>query len=588
MKSKHQTIYNALPIVAAAYGEKFGVKVVIGQDSASTDGKVITVPKVPADYPNMDVVWGYLTHEAAHVRLTDFSVPHLSPLHGYLTNAIEDCRIEREMIRLFPGTAKTLNAIPQHMIELGHYDFVSEDEHPANIVGAYCLYWLQSELVGQPMLKPYADSALRAMQRTLPEGVNIRLQFLLRKVPNLTSTSEVSELASEIITMIKEEKEKEERGQQQNQPGNDQSSPQSNAQPGSSQGQDQSSQDQGNGQDGSAQDQGHQGTAQGQNQPHSGHGNQPNQGAQANQGTQQSNQSMQQRLEQLLGAGVSDMPVDAQSVLKRELQGAEGQSGDDMYMTVRQAAQIPKSEKGAQLLSSVKSNSSRIRQQLFGLVQAQNRVARRVDKRGKRLDHSRLTRLVAGDIRVFTQAADKKSPNTAVHLLVDASGSMDTMSSENKTRGQIASEAALSIALALEAISGVNPAVTFFGNSAAEPVYYAVKHGERVQPNAGRFAMQMRGGTPMAEAIWHSAFELSKTREQRKLLIVITDGEPGNRSAVKSVVDLCVRSDIEIIGIGIETAAVAGLFQPNIVINDVSDLRQTLFKLMENSLSLAA
>lgn len=67
--SKKRTIYSALPIVAAAYGEKLGVKVAIGNDTAYTDGKTIVVPNIPDDYPNMDAVWGYLAHEAAHVRL---------------------------------------------------------------------------------------------------------------------------------------------------------------------------------------------------------------------------------------------------------------------------------------------------------------------------------------------------------------------------------------------------------------------------------------------------------------------------------------------------------------------------------------
>ncbi len=53
-----RTIYSALPIVAAAYGEKLGVKVAIGNDDAYTDGKTIVVPNIPDDYPHMDAVWG--------------------------------------------------------------------------------------------------------------------------------------------------------------------------------------------------------------------------------------------------------------------------------------------------------------------------------------------------------------------------------------------------------------------------------------------------------------------------------------------------------------------------------------------------
>ena len=43
----------------------------------------------------------------------------------------------------------------------------------------------------------------------------------------------------------------------------------------------------------------------------------------------------------------------------------------------------------------------------------------------------------------------------------------------------------------------------------------------------------------MAEAIWYAAFELTKTREERKMLIVVTDGAPQNAPACSSVINLC-------------------------------------------------
>lgn len=54
------------------------------------------------------------------------------------------------------------------------------------------------------------------------------------------------------------------------------------------------------------------------------------------------------------------------------------------------------------------------------------------------------------------------------------------------------------------------------------------------------------------------------------------------------VIDLCERSDVEVIGIGVETTAVSGLFQKNIVIDDAAALQRTLFKLMERSLTAFA
>lgn len=89
----------------------------------------------------------------------------------------------------------------------------------------------------------------------------------------------------------------------------------------------------------------------------------------------------------------------------------------------------------------------------------------------------------------------------------------------------------------------------------------------------------------MAEAMWYAAFELTKTREQRKMMIVVTDGEPsGPHESCVSIIERCANS-IDIIAIGIETASVKRLFPVNIVIDDVADLQRTLFTLLEQSLT---
>ncbi|MCU2740407.1 VWA domain-containing protein, partial [Enterobacter hormaechei subsp. xiangfangensis] len=206
--SKKHTIYSALPIVAAAYGEKLGVKVAIGNDDAYTDGKTIVVPNIPDDYPHMDAVWGYLAHEAAHVRFTDFGVERRRGLHAELSNILEDCRIERAMMELFPGTSQTLNEVARYMAQAGHYEHVTDKEAPASILTGFCLYWLQTKAVGQSVLQPYLDSATSVFERVFPQGVVVRLNALLRKAVNTKSTAEVTSLADKIIKMIEEEKEK--------------------------------------------------------------------------------------------------------------------------------------------------------------------------------------------------------------------------------------------------------------------------------------------------------------------------------------------------------------------------------------------
>ncbi|EGQ8541928.1 VWA domain-containing protein [Vibrio parahaemolyticus] len=596
--SKKRTIYSALPIVAAAYGEKLGVKVAIGNDDAYTDGKTIVVPNIPDDYPHMDAVWGYLAHEAAHVRFTDFGVERRRGLHAELSNVLEDCRIERAMMELFPGTSQTLNEVARYMAQAGHYEHVTDKEAPASILTGFCLYWLQTKAVGQSVLQPYLDSAASVFERVFPQGVVVRLNALLRKAVNTKSTAEVTSLADQIIKMIEEEKEKEEQKPQNGQDGNNQQSAGGN-QPQNNQGGSGNDQNQGpsaNGGDQQGKDQ-KQDNAGGKSDP-KGQGDQSKSdtdgGSKAGQSQAGGNsdaakQDAAKMLQQVLNAGAGELRGDAHDALKAELNRVAQDKGDSSYMTVRSAVNTQNNPAvGKSLVGDVKSTTSKIRTQLYGLVQASQRVAHRNQRSGKRVDARKLHRVVTGDTRVFLKPEAKKRPNTAVHILVDMSSSMAYKAANGKERQDIAREASLAISMALEAIPGVNPAVTFFGGNRNQPVFSVVKHGDTVQNRAGRFGFKATGGTPMAEAMWYAAFELTKTREERKMLIVVTDGQPQSAPACRSVIDLCERSDVEVIGIGVETTAVSGLFQKNIVIDDAAALQRTLFKLMERSLTAFA
>ncbi|RSE57661.1 VWA domain-containing protein [Alcaligenes faecalis] len=597
-KKNRSTIYNALPIVAAAYGEQFGVNVQIGSDMAHTDGKSIVVPNVPADYPNMDVVWGYLTHEAAHVRLTDFDVIPSSELHHHLTNTLEDCRIERWMIQEYPGTIHTLDAVANYMAEKGQYGDPTSENLPSEVLGAYCLYWLQGYGVGQTVLQAKADRAGKVLSAMLPAGVVLKLEVMLRHAVNLQSTQEASDLAASIISMLEEEQQKA------------QNSPSASLQD-SQQGQQADQQQCGSGDDASSEghvqnqssdsdsDQGQDGQQNTQSGSNAGDessdtradgqsGQQANGRASAQQGAGSAGQDKADALRQILRANQDQLPEAAQSALKRELGDAAHAQGDMSYQTIRQAETLPASASGNDLLSSVKANSNRIRQQLFGLVQAQNRSARQTVRTGKRFDHNRIARVVSGDSRVFVRSKQKRNPNTAVHLLVDSSSSMNRSCGVGQTMMDVARDGALALALSLEAITGVNPAVTFFGGSGNRKLFSAVKHGQRVLANAGRFIKAASGTTPMAEALWYAAYEMTKVHEERKLIIIVTDGEPSSPAAVQAITNLCERSDVEIIGIGIGTKAVTKFFQRCIVINDATELRGTLFGLMEQSLKVAA
>ncbi|TDX26783.1 cobalamin biosynthesis protein CobT [Modicisalibacter xianhensis] len=622
MSLQKRTIHNALPIVAAAYGRKFGVKVVIGNDMAYTDGKTIVVPNIPEDYPHQDALWGYVAHESAHVRLTDFSVHWDAGLHHRLTNIIEDARIEREMIAIYPGMAHTLNEVARYMAFAGHYEVPRDDSPAAFVLEGFCLYYLQCQVVGQQAISDLLERTRAVFERKFPKGVQVRLHALLRKIWNLKSTQDAADLARAIIAMIQEEAEKPQPPTQP-QPQPDSSDDDDNAQGADNQG-DQSSDDtdagnddtsgQGggdddnadsgnNGQDGSnGADQSSEDKAASQDADNDHYGtgagghasddandddeNSSSSAASAGQGSGDQQDDYQQVLQQVLSAGSGDHIGDAHQSLREELNRIANDKGDNTYRTVREAQRIEGSAAaGKSMQNEVRATTSRIRTQLMGLVQASQRTSHRTVRHGKRLDTARLARLASGDTRVFRQPSPRRRPNTAVHLLVDVSSSMAHGHSNGKLPFEIAREAALAIGLALEAINGVNPAVTFFGGYEQAPVFSAVRHGESVSRNVGRFTMRPTGTTPMAEAIWYSAFELVQTREERKLLVVVTDGDPNEAAPTHTVVQLCEASGVEVIGLGIACHAVSRFFSNHVVIDSVDDLKRTLFRLVERSLT---
>ena len=562
------TLKNALPIVATAYGDKFGVKVRVGGKDAMTDGKTIIVPNVPESYPHKNVLWGYLAHEAAHVRFTDFNTKRLGGFHAYLENILEDARIEQEMIKLFPGTAYSIAETVKYLIDTGGFKTVSNDDKPATVLAAYCLYFGRARIVGQTDLNDHLESASQAMKLVFPVGVFVRLNALLRKVAGAKSTSEISEIASEILKMIEEEQEKEQEkaDQQQSGQGNSQDQAQGNSQgqaQGNSQGQDQ-------------------GGSQGQDQGNS-------QGDCSGDQDSADADQFAKALQSVLDATDDDVPSDVMEALKQDLQDAQDDkdSGDI-------PVQIPKPKDareneftGRNMLDIAASNSSRIRAEMIGFIQSQQRKSSITKRTGRSINTRHLCRIVNGDTRVFNQRADKQSPNTAVHILVDMSSSMMSDCGSYKTKADVAQEAAIAIALALDMIQGANPAVTTFGGHAKDPVRKIVGHGERVKAQYKRFGASTWGYTPMTEAIWYGANELSKTKENRKMLIVITDGQPDEFGSCKRVIELCERFGVEVIGIGIETNSVVRLFKQNIVISDAKELKGTLFTLMRRGLSVS-
>ena len=114
-----------------------------------------------------------------------------------------------------------------------------------------------------------------------------------------------------------------------------------------------------------------------------------------------------------------------------------------------------------------------------------------------------------------------------------------------------------------------------------------VGQGQSPRACAGAFVQAPRGGTPMAQALWYAAADLLACREDRRMLVVLTDGEPDDAAQVLRLLGLCRQAGIETVGIGIGIC-VQHLFPTAIEVTEAKDLKRELFGVAERLLLVAA
>ena len=597
---KNRTLHHAFPIVAAAIGNRFGVQVSVGGDKAETDGQTIWLPAYEGDDPDyQDVAWGLLAHEAAHIRYSDFSLRYgSSVLRRRLCNAIEDVRIEHELAKDFPGTRLTIRTVIEKMITKGDFVASSIDDHPANILYSFVLKSLRARVLGQSALLPLVEQTEVALKATFPKGAVTRLKGLLSEVPlGLQSESDCLQLTDRILTMIEQEFEQQRQCNQAQTPADEDASPEPD---------DTSHDDKSTDADDSSSSDSEDNVEPNERLPNDTDDNPssesagnddsnlknpedepgtPSDSSSSNsQGEDEENAEIADPmgvLQNLLSAGDGDIEQDLFESLKSALSLAAENvsellmpSGNEPPMDVRA---------GDFLLRKVQSESGKIRAALQGLVQSQTLSRSQHACRGRRMDGRRLHRLPLGETKLFQRKQAKSAPNTAIHLLLDKSESMgyqvtDSQGQPMGSRMPIALEATLALALAFEGIPGVNPGVTAFPGSHDDSVFRLLDHGQLVNARTGAFSLAATGSTPMTEAIWFGAASLLRCREPRKVLMVMTDGQPNDTVSTLELLQRCRDSGIETVGVGLGLD-VSHLFPIAITINDLSELRAQLFEL---------
>ena len=232
-------------------------------------------------------------------------------------------------------------------------------------------------------------------------------------------------------------------------------------------------------------------------------------------------------------------------------------------------------DEGQKLLWKTKAGSARLAAQLTGLVQGRTLCRNRTGKRGKTLDGKRLHRMAIGDGRLFRRQAESITIDATLHLCLDISSSMSP-------RMELAREAVLALASALNPINGVMVSASAYPGKNDRRVVELMKPGDALQDVAAALsALNAHDSTPMATGLWHSVHQVLQISAKRRLILMITDGVPDHDHfiPVQELVKRCEQSGIEVVGLGINVAAVEKLFLQSVMITQLDELKTALFGL---------
>ena len=537
-------VLNCLPLLASILGDRYGVQVRIGGKEACTNGKVIHLPSLPMDCEPelLALAKGFTDHEAAHIRHTDFSVLKAASLDSVtfnLFNCLEDWRVEKKLSGIFPGCRRNLNWLIRRF-------FVEQtqpragDDSPALAVLDYVLLTVRAWDVNEVI--PARQHAASIMEQYFPGLIEALDAIMAKAYIHCPDTKATIEYAKQIAQCI----------QQWEPPQPTETSNYTSANNKTAVRQ--------------AKEEANDSTSQIDQQPESACASAP---------IQQSRALNALPLKALFHAEAQDLPQNIGEIMAIELTNCSSEStGDALTVAVegtRQATPLPADQKLQALQASIA-----LRTRLQGFLQAQTQRRCSIGRRGT-LHANSLHRLQVGNSRVFQKESLQQGLNTAVHILLDVSGSMAGAPIN------LANRACFAVATALSHIRGVNPAVTAFpAVSETNSVFPIMRHG---QPLPDIFDIRASGGTPLAGAMWWVLQTMLTLKEQRKMILIITDGMPDNQLAANNAIGVAQKLGFEVYGLGIRDEHITHLLpHTSKVVNDLPDLVPAMFAMLQAAL----
>lgn len=609
---KAHNLIHELQQTAGVFGRQKETNVIFEADgqentTAYTDGKSIVLPSLPDNleftHEETMVMRGYLDHEAGHVRHTNFdSVQAFGDTQSQqaftIGNCLEDMRLEKLVMEEYPGSRKNFTKLRE---TVGEKELKYMKEHPEDFTTITAAA-IQSAIIRAGSLE-YAGKANQEMFDMMPERFKAWGKKFADEAKACKNTDEILNLALAIEKLLEESRLNQEPKPMPKEGEKDEG---------------------GQGLDGDPSD--FEFDKNGditQGKPKKGKG-------------QSKGQPVDAQGKRMLSDMIEQVKEDLQSKVDGYMREAKPVGTDyrvlstryDEVYTNKSSGHSRTEHRHGYLKSSKASDYEKTKNQLGGLVNTMKAKLRRalMAKETRDWDFGRefgkldTKRLVVGSLgapTVYKQRKERLEMDTAVHFLIDLSGSMGGQ------KIQVARDATVAFSECLEGTQIRYQVTGFCNSSLPSQLHEQYKRASRTSQKYHRVEplslfkfkdfntnLQLSKGSINAigqcaggnnsdrDAVIWAYHELMQRPEKRKILFVLSDGQPANDTinvhdygrdplvaGLKMAIDECGRNGVECVGIGILTDHVKDIYPKSVSIRKVEDLSGAIFVQLSNLLT---
>jgi cobalamin biosynthesis protein CobT len=573
---------STLEKVGRIIARQYGIEVRFEGNKCQTDGKTITLPHFESLDDNLKrLMHGFLDHEVAHCKFTkmDEMGKAKTKFHKTLLNAVEDSRIEREMIEEYPGCA--LHLIPMNeelRAKINQKENWEKLPYPVRTIIA-----IRDLMDGR---EPIIDEDIERYIDVVKDAA-----IELRDCKN---TEELRIATGEIVKRIIEEREeeKEEEKSGKGEEGDE------------GEGEDKDSDGVGSGK---SKDKGKTKSSKGKPSGSPSEGDDKSGGDEMLEESADEKDSefdkhmttvgemMEKEIEKAVKKDAEEMRRGGGAFLKPEF-GTQL----SVPITTRFDKVTDYSGKGdarnyGRLKDQVKPQVSPIKQTLERILKVKENAKWKTEQERGRLNPRDLAKLATDKSyrTPFREFHKTETKNVAIEILIDESGSMSGSKTHTTKMAAIAfAEALKDLQIPFE-ITGF----TSVPDSRVSAYAASVKDKSRFNRTSERLELDIfksfeshsllgldkieaKCQNPDGECVAWAAKRLALRKEKRKILMVLSDGQPATGDGahaklctdLRKKVELISKSGIEVVGIGIETSAVKDYYPDYLVLNSVSEL----------------